>query len=391
MSDASSPEPKLSLHPIGSLFSGAWELYKARFKTSLKIIILPAFLLGLGQLLTKRSYIPVAFFGGIILFVGEVAFFIGTLALIASFGEGLGPEPAYKRSLKLFWSLLWITALSGCIVLGGYVMLVVPGIWLAISFAFSSYVLLLEGKKGLNALLQSKEYVRGYWWAVVGRNLLLGLAIGGIFLVIYVPVSLLTGSVGGVIMYIILTLLAVPFSIAYEYKLFENLRTLKPHQRIHHATSGRKFLIASGIVGIVAPILIAILVVGLFGLYFLRYGEHPGSGDWKNWFNSVSSAPFVISLDPSSGPVGTEVTIYGIGFAATNTVTFDGLVGMKQPKEASSKDGTLVFTVPDNVGPNCGSNQMCAQFLKVVTPGVYGVSVLANGTSSNSLPFTVTK
>lgn len=88
----------------------------------------------------------------------------------------------------------------------------------------------------------------------------------------------------------------------------------------------------------------------------------------------------ITSLQPTSGLVGTSVTITGSGFTATNnSVKFGGgyLNGI-------SSNGTAVtFTVPDGLTPCPPGGTVCAQSFMQVTPGVYSVSVInANGTSN---------
>ena len=50
------------------------------------------------------------------------------------------------------------------------VMLIIPGIWLAFALVLRPYTLVLEKRKGIDALRQSKDYIKGYWWAVLGRT-----------------------------------------------------------------------------------------------------------------------------------------------------------------------------------------------------------------------------
>jgi hypothetical protein len=99
-------------------------------------------------------------------------------------------------------------------------------------------------------------------------------------------------------------------------------------------------------------------------------------------------------LYPSSGPIGGTVTINGSGFAATgNVVTLNGLSAASL-KDLPSADGkTIVFVVPQTLGPVCNKSEMCAQFLIAVAPGTaYAVDVLAaDGSSSQTIgTFTVT-
>jgi hypothetical protein len=80
------------------------------------------------------------------------------------------------------------------------------------------------------------------------------------------------------------------------------------------------------------------------------------------------------------------VTITGTGFANTNTVLF----GNYSAGAGVSTNGTsLTFTVPSNISPACSPSGACPEFLMVVSPGVYQVSVETAGGTSNALPFTV--
>ncbi len=92
------------------------------------------------------------------------------------------------------------------------------------------------------------------------------------------------------------------------------------------------------------------------------------------------NTPYINYLNPTSGAVGSAVTVYGSGFSPTgNTVHFGGgvITGV------NSSDGrTLTFVVPSQlVGPS-------ATF---VTVGTYNVSVSNfSGYTSNSVSFSVT-
>jgi hypothetical protein len=96
-------------------------------------------------------------------------------------------------------------------------------------------------------------------------------------------------------------------------------------------------------------------------------------------------------LSPSSGPVGTVVTIHGSGFAATgNTVTFNSMVGSSMKYLPSADGKTLTFTVPSSLGPNCNLKEACPQYIMMTGPRAYSVSVISgNGTQSVGT-FTVT-
>jgi hypothetical protein len=95
-----------------------------------------------------------------------------------------------------------------------------------------------------------------------------------------------------------------------------------------------------------------------------------------------ASPPFIAQMIPTSGPVGTGVTLSGSGFTLRgNTLWF----GPGSIEDLGSPDErTLPFTVPD------GYNLPYAGAFPPVQPGPHEVRVVnANGTS-NSVVFTVT-
>ena len=95
-----------------------------------------------------------------------------------------------------------------------------------------------------------------------------------------------------------------------------------------------------------------------------------------------ASPPFIAQMVPTSGPVGTGVTLSGSGFTPRgNTVRF----GPGYIEDLGSPDGrALPFTVPE------GYTLPYAGAFPPVQPGPHEVRVVnANGTS-NTVVFTVT-
>ena len=103
----------------------------------------------------------------------------------------------------------------------------------------------------------------------------------------------------------------------------------------------------------------------------------------------VSKVPYIQYISPTSGQVGTNVTLLGSGFLPQgNTVIFGG-DGSISNVTASQNGTVLTFEVPSQVAPHCDPGMMCAQYMRAITPGTYSVSLEnANGTS-NTFSFTV--
>jgi hypothetical protein len=246
----------MKLDTIGSLFSRAWEGFRKRFDTVAKVFLVPVVFIVLGRMLLSHETPATIALGFLLTIISVIASLAATIALISVFGKGTDFAASYRTGFKLFWPSVWIAIMVGLAVFGGFVMLIVPGIMLAIALGLSSFVLVLDGKRGLAALAASREYIKGYWWAVFGRMLLVILIYIAALLILYAPFQLLFGSYVGSLVYGILIWIITPFIISYEYEIFENLRRLKPsvaaESEAKMETSFLKVAMVLGIIGWVA-------------------------------------------------------------------------------------------------------------------------------------------
>ena len=106
-----------------------------------------------------------------------------------------------------------------------------------------------------------------------------------------------------------------------------------------------------------------------------------------------TDGPTMTSLSPSSGPVGSQVTIYGSGFEAIgNTVNFspDAMQPGVIPDISSPSSTTVVFSVPSIWRPACSYLAEPCPIASIPTvPGTYNVWVTNSLGSSKAISFTV--
>jgi hypothetical protein len=125
---------------------------------------------------------------------------------------------------------------------------------------------------------------------------------------------------------------------------------------------------------------------GLHLGFWLGKGNHDSD---KHATTTSATSTQSISLNPTSGLVGTSVTITGTGFASSSVVHFGP--GVITAVTASAGGTQLTFKVPPSVGPDCTHGKMCPMYLVLVTPHTYNVSVSTGATTTVSKTFTVTK
>lgn len=152
---------------------------------------------------------------------------MGIAMIQAVMNPAMSIGDAYRSAKPFFWRYVLLSLMIGLVVLGGLILLVIPGIIFLVWFSFSYYVLIEEGISGVDAMKRSKALVSGKWFAVFGRLAVIfiaGIVVGSVF-------SVLTGMVDqilGVTLISIIGMLAnavvAPVSVAYLYLLYKELK-----------------------------------------------------------------------------------------------------------------------------------------------------------------------
>jgi hypothetical protein len=113
--------------------------------------------------------------------------FIGSLVLsgclTAIIGQAVLGRPvslgeAWSRVRPRIWALIGTALLGMLIVAGGFLLLVLPGIYFFIAFSLSTPALILENQSVTQALRRSWDLVKGSWWRIFGILLLANIIAG---------------------------------------------------------------------------------------------------------------------------------------------------------------------------------------------------------------------
>jgi hypothetical protein len=89
----------------------------------------------------------------------------------------LSPEDGAK-TWNFFWPLLLTGLIQFFIILGGMVLLIIPGLYLALALAYSSLHVVDRKMKGMEAIKASFRLVKGRWWSVWWRETATGVIVG---------------------------------------------------------------------------------------------------------------------------------------------------------------------------------------------------------------------
>ena len=140
----------------------------------------------------------------------------------ATIGDPVDPEASYRYGLKRLGSVILVSLLVGLAVLGGFILLVIPGIIFLVFLSVSIPALVVENRRGTDAMGRSWNLVKGNAWHAFGVIVVAGLIAGVIGGAI--------GAIGGSawfarwIFTAIGTVITAPFSALVSVLLYLDLR-----------------------------------------------------------------------------------------------------------------------------------------------------------------------
>jgi hypothetical protein len=145
------------------------------------------------ETMTREEFLELSlpFVNAILISIVLQAVASGFIALAVSYivaarieGKALTGGEATMKALARMPKLVVVGILATIGVAVGLLLLVIPGIWLAISLAMTTHVVALEDRSVIASLTRSATLVRGRWWETLGFVLLVGLmgSVAGQFL-----------------------------------------------------------------------------------------------------------------------------------------------------------------------------------------------------------------
>ncbi|MEJ2324834.1 MAG: hypothetical protein P8Y77_08620 [Nitrospirota bacterium] len=302
-------EPELE--SIGDLLGATWLLYKGRFwvlvglyvLSAALVVALPAAIAALGAIIAAT----VPFAGGAVFGASLLATLAGMLGSIWAFGAFLAAScdetmkfgEALGTGWRRLWSLLWLYLMAGYVVGGGLMLFVLPGLAMLVWFFASQFIIFEEGERGMDAVLKSRAYVRGFGWDVFLR------------LLVITVLALLASLVP-----VVGSLLFTPFMVLFMVHIYKDLRGVKGRDvRYQSGAWAKGKWIALATAGYVLPLLAAFFIFGTAVLGFLRGVEGLPA------FRELG----VISAPAPEARVATSKEVYAQGEAIV--VEYSGLPG----------------------------------------------------------------
>lgn len=203
------PEPPGSprlLRPrgVGEILTDAFELYRRHWQNLILIVAVIVIPLSILQVLVGEAWIRegltseelrngVQVVNGRVL-AGTFAWLVVAITSIlmwtvvtgaitrAAAGTFLSRDldigESYRFGLARFWSIVLVGVLSALAIVGGFILLIIPGFIVLAHLAAAVPALVIEDRRGRRALGRSWDLVRGFGWPVFWIIVLAGLISG---------------------------------------------------------------------------------------------------------------------------------------------------------------------------------------------------------------------
>ncbi len=105
-------------------------------------------------------------------------------------------QMVWEEVRKSFWRILFLMILVGLGVFIGFLLFIIPGIYLAVAFSFSMAVLTIEKTSVFKAISRSYNLIRGNWWSTFGLTFAIGVIVAVISYALLLPYYLVIVLIG---------------------------------------------------------------------------------------------------------------------------------------------------------------------------------------------------
>lgn len=192
----------------------------------------------------------------------QLLFYLSLVKALLADSEGA--KTTIKQSLSGTRSLIIpyfaTQLLSTLIVLGGSMLFLLPGIIISVWFSLYTFVFLSEGKRGMMALLTSREYVRNYFAVVILYPILFAILTSVPLYVVSWVLEEMDASLLNSLLNLVFSLIITPLTTLFLIGIYKDLKRIKGEVTIENFASRKTKYIAIGVLG-------ALVMVGLIVLF----------------------------------------------------------------------------------------------------------------------------
>ena len=178
---------------------------------------------------------PIGWLGYVVSSIGSIVASAAAVLIAAGAYAGVPPDwrLATRVGIRRLLALIVSTIVAGVLIAIGFVLVIVPGIFLAVSFAVVWEALMIEGIGPMESIKRSWRLVAGERWRLFGAGLLMIIIAAVVFGIISVVLFLILSGLGmssesaGYLVQQVATLLSIPLTAAVGTVFYLDLRVRK--------------------------------------------------------------------------------------------------------------------------------------------------------------------
>jgi hypothetical protein len=260
---------------VGQTLSAAFDLYRQQATTLwtiVAVVVIPAQALiviiervilagGTTQAINGTIYTTDS--TGLLAIVVIVVTFLSVILTMGALSKCLldsytGHPSGWRHSVQFaadrVGPLAWLAIICGFFLVIGYILLIIPGIFLTVAWIVAVPAVMFEGSSAFGSLRRSYDLVKGRWWAtfgalllaivcIVGISIVLGLLLGGIANSNSTSVILVLGGASR----ILAALVTYPLVAAVSAVIYIDLRVRKEHVSPHDLIGAGESSVPAGL------------------------------------------------------------------------------------------------------------------------------------------------
>jgi hypothetical protein len=150
-------------------------------------------------------------------------------------GQKISIKEALRKGIKSYNQLLWGSILFFMIFISGFILLIIPAIYLSTRVRFYPYFIVIQNCSATQGISRSWKIVRGFWWsvfmAIVVEVLVFGYFFGYQINKVIAELQLWIGATYTEMFARTLWFMVSPISIVYGVLLFKELQAIKQSNR----------------------------------------------------------------------------------------------------------------------------------------------------------------
>jgi hypothetical protein len=164
---------------ISESLSFGWDIMKQNLWFFIGILLVSWIVTGIPRSIAEQlgeDHAGIAVLFQIIYLFAQTVISIGLITITLTFQKGKKPEFGdLFRFQGKFWRFFFATLLYGLLIVAGFILLIVPGVYWALKYQYVAYCVVDRNASIMDSFRQSAHITESVKWKLLGFGILLGL------------------------------------------------------------------------------------------------------------------------------------------------------------------------------------------------------------------------